>query len=92
MPLRVFNQYLNGTKLMPARPLTGVTVRLPAMTEPDAQPSDSIPKQISLDQPHEVRLWCITLRCTSRELREAVRWVGNSPDKVRAFFKSRQGD
>jgi hypothetical protein len=62
------------------------------MTETDADPRDLNPKQISLDQPHEVRLWCISLRCTSAELREAVRWVGNSPDKVRAFFKGRQGD
>jgi hypothetical protein len=69
-----------------------VSVCKKAMTETDANPRDLTPKQISLDQPHEVRLWCISLRCTSGELREAVRWVGNSPEKVRAYLRSRQGD
>jgi len=44
-------------------------------------------KLISLEEPHEVRDWTMSLRCTEDELREAVKAVGHSAEKVREYLK-----
>ncbi len=40
-------------------------------------------KLISLEEDYEVRDWTKNLGCTPAELREAVKAVGNSAEKVR---------
>jgi hypothetical protein len=47
-------------------------------------------KLISLEQEHEVRDWCHALKCTPDELRRAVKAVGNSAEKVRAYIHHRR--
>lgn len=44
-------------------------------------------KLIALSQPHEVRDWCKSLRCTEDELRAAVGAVGRSAATVREHLK-----
>ncbi|RZL88518.1 MAG: DUF3606 domain-containing protein [Variovorax sp.] len=44
---------------------------------------------IAIEQEYEVRDWAMSLGCTEEELREAVKAVGNSADKVREYLKSR---
>ena len=44
-------------------------------------------KFIALDQDHEVQWWTKKLGCTADELREAVKAVGTSADKVREFLQ-----
>jgi len=43
-------------------------------------------KLISLDEDYEVRDWTTSLGCTPAQLREAVKAVGNSAEKVRAYL------
>ncbi len=44
---------------------------------------------ISLSQDHEVAYWTRALDVTEDELRDAVRAVGSSADKVREYLRSR---
>lgn len=46
-------------------------------------------KLISLDQDHEVRDWTASLGCTPAQLREAVKAVGNSAEKVREYLSKK---
>jgi len=43
-------------------------------------------KLISLEEDYEVRDWTKSLGCTEAELREAVKAVGNSAEKVREYL------
>ncbi|RZL89678.1 MAG: DUF3606 domain-containing protein [Variovorax sp.] len=43
-------------------------------------------KLIALGEGHEVRSWTQSLGCTEAQLREAVKAVGNSADKVREYL------
>jgi hypothetical protein len=43
-------------------------------------------KLIALEEPHEVRSWTKSLGCTEPELRAAVKAVGHSAEKVRAYL------
>ena len=47
-------------------------------------------KLISLEQEHEVRDWCQSFNCTPEDLRLAVKAVGNSAEKVRAYIHHRR--
>ena len=44
-------------------------------------------KLISLEEDYEVRDWMKSFGCTEEELRDAVKAVGNSADKVREYLK-----
>jgi len=46
-------------------------------------------KLISLDEDYEVRDWTTSLGCTPAQLREAVKAVGNSAEKVRAYLSKK---
>ncbi|MDR6216209.1 DUF3606 domain-containing protein [Paracidovorax wautersii] len=41
---------------------------------------------ISLEQPHEVRDWTASMKCSEEELRQAVKAVGHSANAVRAYL------
>lgn len=41
---------------------------------------------ISLEQPHEVRDWTASMKCSEEELRQAVEAVGHSANAVRAYL------
>ncbi len=43
-------------------------------------------KLISLEEDHEVRDWTASLGCTPAQLREAVKAVGHSAEKVREYL------
>ena len=43
-------------------------------------------KLISLDEPHEVRSWTVSLGCSETQLRDAVKAVGNSAEEVRKYL------
>jgi hypothetical protein len=47
----------------------------------DRGPQDR--SRINVNQPHEVRYWTQELRCTERQLRDAVARVGDKADDVR---------
>lgn len=47
-------------------------------------------KLISLAEDYEVRDWTKSLACTPAELREAVKAVGNSADKVREYLAAKK--
>ena len=53
----------------------------------DTSKTASDRKFISLEQDYEVRDWAKSLGCTPEQLREAVRAVGNSADKVREYLR-----
>jgi hypothetical protein len=42
---------------------------------------------VAMSQPHEIAYWTAALRVSKNQLREAVKAVGNSADKVRAYVK-----
>ena len=44
-------------------------------------------KLIALTEPYEVRDWCKSLGCTEPELAAAVKAVGHSATKVRAYLQ-----
>jgi hypothetical protein len=44
-------------------------------------------KLISLEEPHELRSWTESLKCSPEQLRTAVEAVGNSADAVRGTSK-----
>jgi hypothetical protein len=46
-------------------------------------------KLISLEEDYEVRDWTTSLGCTPGELREAVKAVGNSAEKVREYLSKK---
>lgn len=48
-------------------------------------PQDSI--RINVNEAWEVRYWCRTFGCTETVLRKAVKEVGVSVSKVRAYLK-----
>lgn len=47
-------------------------------------------KLISLTEDYEVRDWTKSLACTPAKLREAVKAVGTSADKVREYLATRK--
>jgi hypothetical protein len=47
-------------------------------------------KLISLEEDYEVRDWTKSLGCTAAELREAVKAVGNSAEKVREYLAKKK--
>lgn len=47
-------------------------------------------KLISLGEEYEVRAWTESLQCTETQLRDAIKAVGNSADKVRKFLAGRR--
>jgi hypothetical protein len=46
-------------------------------------------KLISLEEPHEVRSWTESLKCSETQLRDAVKAVGNSAEAVREYLAGR---
>jgi hypothetical protein len=46
-------------------------------------------KLISLEEDYEVRDWTKSLGCTEPQLREAVKAVGNSAEKVREYVSKK---
>lgn len=52
----------------------------------DAQKTGLDRKLISLEEDYEVRDWTTSLGCTPAQLREAVKAVGHSAEKVRAYL------
>ncbi|MCY1234528.1 DUF3606 domain-containing protein [Variovorax sp. RO1] len=48
------------------------------------------PKLISLEEPHEVRSWMESLRCTEMQLRDAMKAVGNSANAVREYLEEKR--
>ncbi len=49
------------------------------------QPLDN--KRIDINDPKEVHNWCNSLDCSEVELKEAVKSVGTSAEKVREYLK-----
>lgn len=43
-------------------------------------------KEISLEEPYEVRDWTKSLGCTEKELRAAVKAVGHSAENVKDYL------
>jgi hypothetical protein len=48
-------------------------------------------KLVALEEDHEVRSWCASLKCSPDELRRAVKAVGHSAEKVRAYLHHQKG-
>lgn len=46
-------------------------------------------KLISLNEDYEVRDWTKSLGCTEQQLRDAVKAVGNSADKVKEYLSKK---
>ncbi len=46
-------------------------------------------KLIAMNQPYELRDWCKLFGCSKDELTRAVKAVGNSAEKVRAFLQQK---
>ena len=46
--------------------------------------------RIGLSEVDEVRDWCESLGCTDAELRAALTAVGNIPDRVREYLRSKK--
>ena len=42
--------------------------------------------RINVNEPPEVRFWCSEFRCSESQLRDAVRRVGATTDRVRAYL------
>ena len=47
-------------------------------------------KMIALGEEYEIRDWTKSLGCTEAELREAVRAVGSSADKVKEYLSQKK--
>lgn len=45
-------------------------------------------KIVEIADGNEVRYWCESLGCTEAQLRESVRAVGSSPQRVREYLKT----
>ena len=56
----------------------------------DTSKTGSDRKLISLEQDYEVRDWAKGLGCTPEQLRDAVKAVGNSADKVREYLAAKR--
>ena len=46
-------------------------------------------KLIAMHEPHEVRSWMESLKCSEMQLRDAVKAVGNSAEAVRAYLSKK---
>nr|WP_257386362.1 DUF3606 domain-containing protein [Tahibacter caeni] len=57
------------------------------MTDDTKHSGPPDPSLINLNQAHEVRYWTKELGVTEAQLRAAVREVGHSTSKVRAYLK-----
>lgn len=44
------------------------------------------PKRININQDHEVEYWCDKFDCTEKQLRDAVRLVGDSAATVKRYL------
>lgn len=58
----------------------------------DTSQTGSDRKLISLEQDYEVRDWAKSLGCTPEQLRDAVKAVGHSADKVREHLSARRAN
>ncbi|HWT19321.1 MAG TPA: DUF3606 domain-containing protein [Variovorax sp.] len=47
-------------------------------------------KLIAIDEPHEVRSWTESLKCSETQLRDAVKAVGNSAEAVREYLAGKR--
>ena len=47
--------------------------------------------KVNVNEPYEVRYWTDRLRCTEKELKEAVRAVGVSVSAVEDFIQKKRG-
>ncbi|WGT65015.1 DUF3606 domain-containing protein [Variovorax paradoxus] len=47
-------------------------------------------KLIAIDEPHEVRSWMESLKCSETQLRDAVKAVGNSAEAVREYLAGKR--
>jgi len=56
----------------------------------DISETGSDRKLISLEQDYEVRDWAKSLGCTPEQLRDTVKSVGNSADKVRQYLSAKR--
>ncbi len=48
------------------------------------RPQDA--KRVNLSQPYEIKYWCWKWDCTEKELRQAVKAVGDSAAKVGQYL------
>ena len=46
-------------------------------------------KRINLNQYYEVESWCKKFKCTKKELRDAVKAVGDSVERVEEYFSKK---
>ena len=46
-------------------------------------------KRINLNQYYEVESWCKKFTCTKKELRDAVKAVGDSVERVEEYFSKK---
>lgn len=44
----------------------------------------------AIDEPHEVRSWTESLKCSETQLRDAVKAVGNSAEAVREYLAGKR--
>ena len=56
----------------------------------DTSKTGSDRKLISLEEDYEVRDWAKRLGCTPEQLRDAVKAVGHSADKVREYLSAKR--
>lgn len=56
----------------------------------DTSKTGSDRKLISLDQDYEVRDWTASLGCTEAQLRDAVKAVGHSVERIREHLSARR--
>ncbi|WP_353506407.1 DUF3606 domain-containing protein [Variovorax sp. J31P207] len=47
------------------------------------------PASSALEEPHEVRSWTEALKVSEQKLREAVKAVGHSAEKVREYLRKK---
>jgi hypothetical protein len=73
---------------IPNNPLTSSTEV--SMSDDKSKRGGADRNRISLEQEYEVRDWMKSLGVTKAELTAAVKAVGNSPEKVRAYLKNKK--
>ncbi|HSV79068.1 MAG TPA: DUF3606 domain-containing protein [Ramlibacter sp.] len=57
------------------------------MSDDKSRSGDQDRHRINVDQNYELAVWSKSLRVTPERLKEAVRAVGDHPDKVRQYLK-----
>jgi hypothetical protein len=61
------------------------------MGHDDVRRLDQRRRDVDLGDDEHVRVWCQQLGCTTAELREAVRAIGNKNQLVQDFLKLKRG-